>query len=307
MKTPCHERPLALLLTLFVVLATLVMAAPRAAAADDKTSGLRQNPFAAHNAYPWRLYRPKRFERAIASGLKHIELDLTYDSSRDAVIVTHDGTPRGGEPELEPFLEPLWQAWSAADGKGYTLIFDFKTASPELAGGLHEILKPHADLLSTMPKQAGSKFQSGKITVCLTGSGRCQQLYAEAVPADDRYLAFGDHGHSEWRADAAEYVPREPAGFYRFLTFHFRAFLDGPDVSGPDHISLERMRQVAGLASERAYRMRIYTINPARRTDGQLDDRFWRQAVEAEVHMISTDLYEDARDWWTEYVAASGG
>ena len=196
----------------------------RSARADDTTTR-HENPFAAHNAYPWRLYRPERFERALASGLKHIELDLTYDSRPRRVVVTHDATPRGGEPELESFLKPLWKKWDASTGEGYTLILDFKTATGELARGVHAILEPHATLLSKMPKRADGEFQLSKITVCLTGNGRCQQMYADAVAADAHYLAFGDHGHSDWRADAADYVPTEPAGFYRFLTFHFRAFL----------------------------------------------------------------------------------
>ena len=72
------------------------------------------NPFAAHNAYPWRLYGQDRLDRALAAGLKHIEVDITYDPARKTIVATHDEKPNGREPRLDQLLEPLWQQWQAA-------------------------------------------------------------------------------------------------------------------------------------------------------------------------------------------------
>ena len=263
---------------------------------------LDDNPFAAHNAYPWRLYGNSRFRRALASGLKHLEIDVTYDPQRRAVVATHDSKPRGGEPELGQLLEPLWQQWGSSDQDGYTLIIDFKTVSPALAAGVHKILVPHAALLSSMRKGDASSFEQRKITVCLTGADACQVLYAATVPKQQPLLAFGDYGHSDWRADAASYVPDEPPGFDRFLTFNISCFRRSADARGIDAISDERLRTVVRLANQRGYRMRVYTINPPKRKDGTRDDRIWRQCVEAGTHMISTDLYEEAAEWWRRYV-----
>lgn len=256
------------------------------------------NPFAAHNAYPWRLYGKDRFDRALKAGLRHIEVDVTYDPKRRAVVATHDARPSGKEVELGELLHPLWDQWGKAEDEGYTLIIDFKSASPELVRGVQATLAPHASLLSSMRKRGGA-FEPGKITVCLTGSGEAHRLFAESIPDDGRYLAFNDvgFGGSSWQENVADYIPREPPGFTRFLTFEFHNFLDAPRVNGLDRVSLSRLRETVRLATEAGYRIRIYTINPPSREGGH-DTRFWDACTEANVPMISTDAYELARDYW---------
>ena len=184
----------------------------------SQEEALKSNPFAAHNAYPWRLYGKDRFERALKAGLKHIEVDVTFDSQRGVVVATHDTRPNGSETELGALLEPLWSAWGANSDDGYTLIIDLKSSSPELVRGLHAILEPHAKLLSTMPKSGGS-FSPGKITVCLTGSGDAHREYAAIVPSDGNYLAFADVGFGEtsWREQVADYVPSEAPWLHAIL------------------------------------------------------------------------------------------
>lgn len=261
-------------------------------------SASASNPFAAHNAYPWRLYGKDRFDRALKAGLKHIEVDVTYDPNRKAIVATHDSRPSGAETELGELLEPLWKQWGASDEKGYTLIIDCKSSSPELVRGLQAVLEPHAALLSSLPRQGGS-FQEGKITVCLTGSGAAHREYDAIIPPDGRFLAFRDlgYGAGDWRENVADYVPAQPPGFARFLTLEFHNFHDAPRTSGIEHVSLERLRETVRLADAAGYRIRIYTINPPSR-DRELDTRFWDLCVQAGVHMIATDAYEGARDYW---------
>jgi len=298
------SRPMRASLVLFCLCCVVAAMSVTAIADETKPSPpkLSQNPFAAHNAYPWRFYRPGRFERALDAGLKYLEVDVTYDPKRKRVVATHDGKPRGGEPELGKLLEPLWKRWGESDQRGYTLIIDFKTTSTELARGLQAIIEPHAELLSTMQNGEPKSFQEGKITVCLTGSDRCQVLYAEAIGDGGRLLAFGDYGCSDWRKDADSYVPKQPPDFDRFLTCNITCFRRSPEARGIDSISDKRLRRVALLARQRGYRMRVYTINPATGEDGKLKDKIWRQCVEAGVPMISTDRYKDSRDWWQRYV-----
>jgi len=289
---------------IFVTLLIVGWSMHQVASGEEGTQAdaLRANPFAAHNAYPWRLYGKDRFERALKSGLKHIEVDITYDPERRAVVATHDTRPNGSETELRTLLEPLWSAWGANSDDGYTLIIDMKSSSPELVRGLHAILEPHAKLLSTMPK-AGGPFAPGKITVCLTGSGEAHREYAAIVPSDGNYLAFGDlgFGATDWREQVADYVPKEAPGFTRFLTFEFHNFMDAPRATGAEHFSLDRLRETVRLANERGYRIRVYTINPARRGD-DYDTAFWDKCVQSGMHMVATDAYEPARDYWTKHV-----
>ncbi len=257
-----------------------------------------ENPFAAHNAYPWRLYPSGRFESALAAGLKHIEVDITYDQSRNAAVVTHDGSPGGKEPELGAFLAPLWQQWGGSSESGYTLIVDFKSSSTALAQDVHEILKPNANLLSTMAKAPDGEFRPSKITVCLTGSRAGHRAYDDQLSTGDFYLAFADLGPETWQADVSGYVPSEPPRFVRFLSFPLHVFADAKGASGPAHVSLERLAETVRLANRAGYRMRVYTINPGRAADGTPDMRVWEKCVEAGVHMIATDAYHLAADWW---------
>lgn len=295
--------PLVASLTLLLASGSVDLSVSALAAADATAAAdVRANPFAAHNAYPWRFYGNQRLPRALEAGLKHIEIDITYDPQRQVAVVTHDSEPRGGEPTLIEVLEPVWQQWREAPGDGYTLILDFKTASRELAQGVQEAIAPHAELLSRMKKPDG-EFQPGKVTVCLTGSTAGHDRYAELIPQNGEYLAFGDFGASRWQEDVSAYVPDEPAGFVRFVTYEKRIFMNSPEATASEDVSLERLREVVRLADERGYRMRVYTINPSRR-GGTLDDLYWRRCVEANVHMIATDAYEIARDWWNEYVAS---
>ena len=291
-------------------LATLLIcgaAATGSASGEEgtKEAALAANPFAAHNAYPWRLYGKDRFERALKAGLKHIEVDVTYDPQRKAVVATHDTRPNGSETELGELLQPLWSTWGANAGDGFTLIIDLKSSSAELVRGLQAVLEPHAKLLSTLPK-AGGPFVPGKITVCLTGSGDAHREYAAIIPSDGNYLAFGDVGYGEtsWREDVSGYVPSEAPGFVRFLTFEFHNFMDAPRASGAERFSLDRLRETVRLANERGYRIRVYTINPARRND-QYDFRFWDRCVQAGMHMIATDAYEQAHEYWGKHVEAA--
>jgi hypothetical protein len=274
------------------------------AAEGEKQASLKANPFAAHNAYPWRLYGKDRFERALKAGLKHIEVDITFDPQRQVVVATHDTRPNGSETELGKLLQPMWSAWGANSDDGYTLIIDLKSSSPELVRGLQTILEPHANLLSSLPKTGGS-FAPGKITVCLTGSGDAHREYAGIIPADGKYLAFADVGFGEtnWREQVADYVPSEPPGFTRFLTFEYHNFMDAPRASGAEHFSLKRLQETVRLANERGYRIRVYTINPTRKGEGY-DTRFWDLCVQADMHMIATDAYEQARDYWSKHVRA---
>jgi len=255
-------------------------------------------PLAAHNAYPWRLYAPGRFEQALQAGLKHVEVDITFDPAKGKAVATHDAKPSGKETELGTLLEPLWKQWLASDEQGYTLILDFKTSSPELVKGVAEVLEPYRAAVSTLGKKPGSQFEERKITVCLTGNTAAHRLYAESVPEEGAYLAFGDQGGGDWREDVASYVPKGPAGFVRFLTYERSAFQDAKGAKGDDHLSVERMRQLMELARQGNYRVRLYTINPPKKA-GRFDMTAWQRCVEAGVDMISTDAYPLAREWWT--------
>jgi glycerophosphoryl diester phosphodiesterase len=261
-------------------------------------------PFAAHNAYPWRLYAPGRFEQALDAGLKHIEVDITFDPVKKKAVATHDAKPNGKETELGTLLEPMWKKWLASDEQGYTLILDFKTSSPELVEAVAEVLEPYREQLSTLGKEAGSKFEERKITVCLTGNTAAHRLYAESVPAEGAYLAFGDLGGNDWRADVASYVPKEPAGFVRFLTYERSAFQDAQGAKGDNHLSVERLAKLMELARQRNYHVRIYTLNPPKKA-GESDTTAWSRCVEAGVEMISTDAYPLARQWWLEHGSAA--
>lgn len=259
-----------------------------------------QSPFAAHNAYPWRLYGPDRLKRALAAGIKHVELDLTYDADRQAVVVTHDAKPNGQEPTLDELVAQALTHWQATGLDGFTLILDFKTTAPEAATGVKRVLDAHAEVLSSLPK-AGGEFRPGKVTVCLTGSGESHRNYYDQVPADGRLLAFGDVGHGGWQSDVAAYVPAEPAGFVRFVTLPRICFQDAANSKGDEHVSLERLRRVVELCDAGGYRLRIYSYNPPR-VMGAYDHQAWEKSVAAGVHMIATDAYEDAQAWWAERV-----
>lgn len=265
-----------------------------------------ENPFAAHNAYPWRLYTKDRFDKALASGLKHLEVDITYDPKREAVVATHDSQPAGNEPELKALLAPLWTKWEAAGDDGYTLILDFKSSSEPLARGVQEMLSEHADALSKLAKGT-DEFRPGKITVCLTGSGAAHEMYDQLIPSGGDYLAFSDAtGIGGWQADAAGFVPAEPAGFVRFVTLEKQSFMDEPRARGNDHVSLDRLTAAVKAANERGYRIRVYTINPTRRGDAW-DTHYWDQCVKAGMHMIATDAYDVARDYWQEHAKKAAG
>lgn len=274
--------------------------AQEAAATSDWPERL-DSPFAAHNAYAWRLYGNDRLARALTAGIKHIEIDISYDEAKQQVVVTHDSKPSGNEPELDAFLEPLWQRWTASGLDGFTLILDFKVGSREAAQGVRQVLERHAELLSSQAKQAG-QFEEGKITVCLTGSGEAHQHYYDLVPDQGRLLAFGDVGHGGWREIAEEYVPREPAGFVRFVTLPRICFQETATAKGDQHVSEGRLKSVVSACNLRGYRLRIYSYNPVQR-QGKLDTSPWDKCVEAGVHMISTDNYEMAHDWWAARVA----
>lgn len=257
-----------------------------------------ENPFAAHNAYPWRLYPKDRFDRALGSGLKHLEVDITYDPERQAVVATHDAKPSGNEPELSALLAPLWEKWGSAPDDGYTLILDFKTSSDAVVRGVAAMLTEHAELLSKM-KKGTDDFRPGKITVCLTGGGAAHAIYDRMTPEGSDYLAFSDDTGrpGSWQEDATSYVPESPAGFVRFLSLEKQNFMDAPRARGNEHISVARMRAAVEAASARGYRMRIYTINPARAGDGW-DTAYWDACLEAGVHMIATDAYDVAQEHW---------
>jgi hypothetical protein len=254
-------------------------------------------PFAAHNAYPYLFLNPGGVNRALSADMPALELDLTYDPVRRTAVVTHDGSPRGGEPALRDYLQPVWKQWLDSQRTGFTLILDFKSSKPELAHSVARILEEHRSNLSSMVKSPGARFEPGRITVCLTGSGAGHRAYAESVAAGGRYIAFGDSGSEDWKTDPREYVPAEPAGFIRFLTFERRVFLSGPDKRRSADVSIDRLREVVRLADERGYRIRVYTVNAQLFPVG-VEDVYWKAAVEAGVHMVATDDYELARQWW---------
>ena len=278
----------------------------------------RDNPFAAHNAYPWRFYAKDRFDKALASGLKHLEVDVTFDPARQAVVATHDEEPTGNEPELGKLLETLWERWGAAPNDGYTLIIDLKTASPELVAGLREIFEPRGALLSALTKSSDGKFRPGKITVCLTGNTAGHRIYDEQTAAGADYLAFSDDSGcpGDWQSDASQYVPNKPPGFVRFITLEKSNFLDAPGAKGDEHISFSRLQEVAHRANDGGYGLRIYTINPARRDPRETrgangaeilspgwDTHFWDLCLDAGVAMIATDAFDVAAAHWKAYAA----
>ncbi len=272
-----------------------------AAAADAPSSSGDAGPFAAHNAYPYRLYAPKRFERALDAGLKYVELDITYDPKKNIAVVTHDSKPRGRETALSAMLDELWSRWTDAPADDYTVILDFKTSSPELVQCVQDLLTPQAEHLSKLQKQSGAKFEPGKITVCLTGNKDAHRIFEAAVAEGDDFLAFGDGGAGGWLEDALDHVPEEPAGFVRFLTYHRAVFRDAPKARGEEHFSEDRARKVMEKANAGNYRVRIYVLNPPRGEDRQRDYRAWERCVNAGVHMIATDNYTDARAWWDSH------
>lgn len=301
------------------LLAASALVMSSASRAADPATPRRENPFAAHNAYPWRFYAKDRFDKALASGLKHLEVDVTYYPARQAVVATHDAKPTGNEPELGKLLEPLWERWGAAPDDGYTLIIDLKTASPELVAGLTKILEPRRALLSALTKAPDAKFRPGKITVCVTGSTAGHRIYDEQTPEGSDYLAFSDDtgAPGDWQSDANLYVPGKPPGFVRFITLEKSNFLDAPGAKGDEHVSLARLREVAGRANELGYRLRIYTINPARSKEAASvppnqsgaplspgwDTHFWDLCLDAGVTMIATDAFDVAAAHWKAYTA----
>lgn len=269
--------------------------------AEEAGAAADAGPFAAHNAYPWRLYPPKRFEQALDAGLKYIELDITYDPTREVAVVTHDGTPTGTEPALGDMIDELVRRWRDGAANDYRIILDFKTASPELVAQVQELLEPHAELLSKMPKTAEGEFQPGKITVYLTGSGTAHRIFAENIPADGTYLAFCDGGVQDWQPNAADHVPAEPAAYCRFLTYHYSVLLDAPDARRLDRLSQERAEALVKTANERGYKIRIYSVNPPRQSGGGHDFAAWEKCAAAGIHMIATDAYDLSRSWWNEH------
>jgi len=132
-----------------------------AAAADAPSSSGDAGPFAAHNAYPYRLYAPKRFERALDAGLKYVELDITYDPKKNIAVVTHDSKPRGRETALSAMLDELWSRWTDAPADDYTVILDFKTSSPELVQCVQDLLTPQAEHLSKLQDHCLLNRQQG--------------------------------------------------------------------------------------------------------------------------------------------------
>ncbi len=256
------------------------------------------NPLAAHNAYTWRLYPGDRLGRAMAAGLKHVEIDVCYDEKRQAVVVTHDHPARGGEPELGLYLEKIWHVWQGAPGDGYTLIIDFKSAQPAAAVRVHEILAPQTPLLSSLKKQPDASFVAGKVTVCLTGDTAAHRHYAQHVRQGESYLAFGDVGSGPWQADASAYVPNEPPDFVRFVTLEKGVFRANPNDRQAAAFDLGRLTAVSEKANRLGYRVRVYTLNPPKSPAGQFDTTDWEACVQGGLHMISTDAYELARDWW---------
>jgi hypothetical protein len=280
-------------LTVVVILVCQIVALAGAVA--------NENPFAAHNAYPWRLYPKDRFERALNSGLKHLEVDITYDPERHAVVATHDAKPTGGEPELPALLEPLWTKWGASPEEGYTLILDFKSSSDEVVRGVKQLLDEHAELLSSLRK-GSTDFKPGKITVCLTGNGAAHALYDRLIAAGEPYRAFSDDTGcpGSWQNDPTTYVPDQPAGYVRFVTLEKQNFLDAPRARGDHHVSISRLRAAVDAANAGGYRIRVYTLNPARRGDGW-DTLYWDACLAAGVHMIATDAYDLAHEHWQAY------
>jgi hypothetical protein len=296
--TPRHILSVLALFASLVCSATCFAAPPSAA----------ENPFAAHNAYPWRLYPKDRFDRALNSGLKHLEVDVTYDPMRKAAIATHDAEPTGKESELGALLTPLWKKWGAAPDDGYTLIIDFKSASPELVSAVATVLASQRKLLSSAPKANPANFQPGKITVCLSGTGAAHRVYLDSVPSAGELIAFSDDTGcpGSWQEDPAAYAPQQPVGFVRFISLEKQNFMDAPRSRGDDHISVERMRQAIAAADAGGYRLRIYTVNPGRRTGGDgWNTAYWDACVAAGVHMIATDAYDVARDYWQKHVETS--
>ena len=305
------------------VLAVLALhALPEAGRAAEPAPPQTGNPFAAHNAYPWRLYAKDRFDKALASGLKHLEVDVTFDPARQAVVATHDEKPTGKEPELGKLLEPLWDRWGTAPDDGYTLIIDLKTASPELVAGLRKIIEPRRALLSALNKGPDGKFRPGKITVCLTGSTAGHRTFDEQTAAGSDYLAFSDDTGcpGNWQSDASQYVPTKPPGFVRFITLEKSNFMDASGAAGNEHLSLSRLKEVASRANDGGYQLRIYTINPTRAKGsvpevsiaaanelGPLspgwDTRFWDLCLDAGVAMIATDAFDVAAAHWKAYAA----
>jgi hypothetical protein len=257
-----------------------------------------ENPFAAHNAYPWRLYPKDRFDRALASGLKHLEVDVTFDPARQTAVVTHDAQPSGGEPTLDALLAPLWEKWAMEDS-GHTLIIDFKSSNEEIVGAVTRILERHRDWLSSLEKKDHAEFRPGRITVCLTGDVAAHRLYDMRVPQGGQYLAFSDDTRCPggWQSDPSSYVPKQPAGFVRFITLEKQNFMDRPNQTAGEHLSTDRLRRVVELADQRGYQLRVYTLNP-RRKGNSWDTHVWDPCIDARVHMIATDAYEVARDYW---------
>jgi hypothetical protein len=279
----------------WLLLVVLAVTSPTLAGTPDR------NPFAGHNAYPFEGEGAHKLEAALAAGLKHVEVDVTYDPRRQMIVVTHDKTPSGGEPDLVRFIEPVWRSWAEAPGRGYTLIIELKSRDPRIAAGISAILKSHAALLSRM--RQGGAFEPGKITVCLTGSEEGKDEYPRQLAPDEPYLAFADraYGPLEWKWNPANYVPSAPPGFRRFVTCAIHNFTSLPFKEEPqpgiEAISQKRLQTVADLAASRGYALRVYTINAAK-SDGTVDTRLWKRCVDAHVPMIATDDYKLASDWW---------
>lgn len=276
------------------VVAFALVLAPCAANAAD----MARCPFAAHNAYPFQGQGAEKLEQALEAGLKHIEVDVTYDARREAAVVTHSSKPAGGEPELGRFIEPIWRHWAEAPGTGYTLIVEFKHKDARIGRALQRILSAHADMLSRMSTRPGAPFIPGKITVCLTGNSDGQRAYESQLGLDDHYYAFGDvgYGPGAWKFNAESYVPREPPGFRRFITIEQHNLIALPFVHDELAMSPGRVEAVARRANAMGYQLRIYVLN-AKQADQ------WQMAVSSAVPMIATDDYARAAAWWKAHRA----
>ncbi|MBI3890486.1 MAG: hypothetical protein HY303_03035 [Candidatus Wallbacteria bacterium] len=289
-------------------------------------------PFAAHNAYPYKGDGENKFSAALAAGLKSVEVDETWDPNRRAAVVTHDEKPKGDEPELGAFLATLFRKWQTAPGTGYILVLDLKSSDPNLPRAIHAVLERHAKLLSKMsagPVSASSLFDSasdpfepGKITVWMSGSGDGKDAYRRSPPGGV-YLAFGDRvfNENDYKKNVADYFPKAPPAFERFITMHVQNCMAGAARKGflgkaeaklenlkrhlpfmhgydsDDTLSATRAAEIASKSRASGYPVRLYVVN-----GGGIGDHkgtsAWDLLAKAGIPWIATDDYAQAAAWW---------
>ncbi len=250
----------------------------------------------AHNCYPERGQYYDRLDRARRSGLRAVEIDVTWSEKRRATVISHEKEPAGGEPTLaEYFWQPMLPELQRLPrgSPGGLLLIDFKTAHPGPVEELYRDLERRRELLTLF----GKSIDYGPLTVLLTGDPGAIAAFEKLHPRSGPYLAMGNRQPSfaGFQEDLQTYFPDDATEFYRVYNFEW-AHIE-PDAalrrSGPlPETARRRLQAFADLAHRKGYWLRTWTLNAATfgGREGLLER--WDAAGAAGVEMIATDEYE---------------